>query len=155
KLEIVISETGYLSYSVKYKENNIILHSLLGIVFKEPSLTLRQFEVLSIDTLQHDKTWQPVWGEYENIRDQHKELRLKLADRNQSGIELEIVFRIFNEGLGFRYEFPKQQKLDHFIVADELTEFNLEGDHKAFWIPGDYDSNEFTYNTTKLSEIDA
>src|SRR5690242_19067870 len=68
---------------------------------------------------------------------------------------MQVIFRIFNDGLGFRYSFPRQAKLNHFIIADELTQFALTGDHTTFWIPGDYDTNEFKYNTTKLSEVDA
>ena len=68
---------------------------------------------------------------------------------------MKVAFRVFNEGVGFRYEFPKQESLNHFVVADELTQINLAGDYKAFWIPGDYDTNEYLYNTTKLSEVNA
>jgi hypothetical protein len=78
-----------------------------------------------------------------------------LKDHSNSGITITIIFRVFNNGVGFRYEFPKQDKLNHFVIADELTEFAMTGDHKTFWIPGDYDTNEFAYYTTKLSEIDA
>ena len=155
KLQIVFTDAGQLLYSIQFKENIIILPSSLGMVFKEPALKLDRFEILGIDSSVHNEAWQPVWGEYESIRDHHKELRLKLEDKNRSGIEIDIVFRVFNEGVALRYEFPGQPHLEHFIVADELTEFKMDGDHKAFWIPGDYDSNEFTYNTTKLSDIDA
>src|SRR4029078_11689681 len=88
-------------------------------------------------------------------RDHHKELRLHLQDKNNSGILMDVVFRVFDEGLGFRYKFPQQEKLLHFVVDDERSQFRLTGDHKTFWIPGDYDSNEYPYNTTKLSEVDA
>jgi hypothetical protein len=80
---------------------------------------------------------------------------VRLEDDRGSGILINVVFRVFNDGVGFRYQFPEQASLQHFIVSDEHTQFKLAGDHKAFWIPGDYETNEYTYNTTKLSEVDA
>lgn len=108
-----------------------------------------------MDSSFYDETWQPVWGEQSKIRNNYRQLVLSLIDKSGSGIKLNLVVRVFNDGLGFRYEFPQQEKLNHFIVADELTQFAMTGDHKAFWIPGDYDTNEFAYYTTKLSEVDA
>ncbi|RYZ15555.1 MAG: glycoside hydrolase family 97 protein, partial [Chitinophagaceae bacterium] len=102
-----------------------------------------------------DATWTPVWGEWSRIRDQHNELRFELEDRSDAHIRVNVVFRLFNEGLGFRYEFPAQKNLQHFVVAAEHTQFHLSGDHNAFWIPGDYDSNEYPYNHTRLSAVDA
>jgi hypothetical protein len=90
-----------------------------------------------------------------SIRNQYNQVVLKLTDTSANKIRLDIIFRVFNDGIGFRYSFPKQNALNHFIVADELTQFAMNGDHKAFWIPGDYDTNEFMYNTSKLSEVDA
>lgn len=147
-------EQGVLHYTLHYKNIPVILPSSLAIKLKKPAVELRRFEVVRIDSSVHDATWTPTWGEYSSIRDNHKQLFLQLKD-TASGILVNIVFRVFNEGVGFRYEFPGQQKLSHFILADELTQFQLAGDHKTFWIPGDYDSNEFTYYTTKLSEVDA
>jgi len=154
-VSVTIAPAGEVAYAVHYKNQPVVLPSGLSMHFKEPSVDLRQFIVQRIDSATHDETWQPVWGEYSSIRNHHKELRLSLKDKNGSGVEMNIVFRVFNEGVGFRYEFPQQEKLTHFVLADERSQFRLTGDHKAFWIPGDYDTNEFIYNTTKLSEVDA
>ena len=154
-LKTGLSENGELRYSLEFKGRMVVKPSVLGMQFKEPLLRLDQFQLVSADSVSFDQVWNPVWGEYSSIRNQYKELKLVLSDRKGSGISMNLVFRLFNEGLGFRYEFPKQDKLNHFIVSDELTGFALTGDHQAFWIPGDYDSNEFTYSTTRLSGVDA
>ncbi|MEO5563587.1 MAG: glycoside hydrolase family 97 protein [Chitinophagaceae bacterium] len=155
ELAIHNQDNGPLKYSVTYKGKTIISPSGLGFALKSPQVSLTNFKWLSSDTSVVDETWNPVWGEQSTIRNNYKQILVTLADRGSSGIKLNIIFRVFNDGVGFRYEFPKQDLLNHFIIADELTEFMLGKDHKAFWIPGDYDSNEFSYYTTKLSEIDA
>ncbi|MDQ6609203.1 MAG: glycoside hydrolase family 97 protein, partial [Bacteroidota bacterium] len=125
------------------------------LTFKEPAVDLKRFLIVKTDSSVYDETWVPVWGEYASIRDHHKQLTIWLKDKSGSDILLNVVFKVFNEGVGFRYEFPQQEKLNHFIVSDENTEFHLTGDLLAHWIPGDYNSNEFPYNHTKLSEVDA
>jgi hypothetical protein len=155
RLTVGIIGTGQLSYTVQYKNKPIVLPSVLELQFKEPAVNLTHFVLVRTDSSSYDQTWQPVWGEYSSIRDQHKQLKLSLRDRSGSNILVNVIFRIFNEGVGFRYEFPTQEKLSHFIVADERSRFRLTGDHKAFWIAGDYDTNEYIYNETKLSEVDA
>ena len=150
-----ISATGELSYTVHYKNRPVILQSSLGFLLKEPAVELKEFKLQRIDSSIVNQTWKPVWGEYATIRDHHKELRLNLQEQNGSGILINVVFRVFNEGIAFRYEFPKQDKLGHFVIADERSQFHLAGDHKTFWIPGDYDTNEYPYNTSLLSEVDA
>jgi hypothetical protein len=155
RLHTLVRNDGTLLYALIYKDRPVVQPSSLAMVFKEPNVALRHFTLVQADSSMHDETWKPVWGEYSSIRDQHKELRLTLRHRSGSNILVNVVFRLFNEGLGFRYEFPQQEALNHFIVADEQTQFSLAGDHRTLWIPGDYDSNEFTYNTTKLSEVDA
>lgn len=154
-LSVDLSANGNIRYTVNYKTHAVILPSSLSMKLKEPAINLNQFKLIKVDSSVYDQTWNTVWGEYSSIRDHHKELRLQLEDKNASGILMNIVFRVFNEGVGFRYEFPQQEKLMHFIVDDENTQFHLTGDHKTFWIPGDYDSNEYPYNETKLSEVDA
>ncbi|WP_428657407.1 glycoside hydrolase family 97 protein [Runella sp.] len=148
-----IAANGAIHYSVSYKKNTFIEPSTLGFSLNKPKISLTQFAIVSVDSSTVDETWQPVWGEVSKIRNSYKALGLLLKDN--SGILVKVHFRVFNEGVGFRYEFPKQEKLSHFIVGDELTQFNLAGDYKAFWIPGDYDTNEYLYNTTKLSEVNA
>ncbi len=142
-----------LAYEVDYKKNSIIKTSQLGFILKEPSIRLDYFAVTGKEQSSADNTWQPVWGEVKTIRNNYNQLVLKL--KGQNGILVDLIIRVFNDGVGFRYSFPQQEKLNHFIIADELTQFALTGDHKAFWIPGDYDTNEYGYYTSKLSEVDA
>jgi hypothetical protein len=155
QLSVILNQNGNITYSLNYKSRPVILQSTLGMKFKKPAVNLQQFKLLKIDSSAYDETWNTVWGEYRSIRDHHKELVFYLEEKNGSAIMMNIIFRVFNEGVGFRYEFPQQEKLLHFIVDDENTEFHLTGDHKAFWIPGDFDSNEYPYNETKLSDVDA
>jgi glucan 1,4-alpha-glucosidase len=150
-----ISNSGSLTYSVSYKKKNVIEPSSLGISFQKPAVSLTQFSILKVDSSAKDEHWTPVWGEVNKIRNNYKELILTLKDNSGSGIIVRLIFRVFNDGLGFRYEFPEQPSFKHFVVSDELTQFVVAGDHKTFWIPGDYDTNEYLYNTTKLSEVDA
>lgn len=155
RLTTTLAANGAFSYQLSYKNRAVMFPSSLGIRFKEPKVDLSKFSLVKVDSSTFDETWKPVWGEYSSIRDHHRELRLSLKDKGKSGILLNIIFRVFNEGIGFRYEFPEQDSLNHFIVSDENTEFHLTGDHTAHWIPGDYDSNEFFYSHTKLSAVDA
>jgi glucan 1,4-alpha-glucosidase len=155
KLGLLHRNGGDLMYQVFYKGKTVIASSGLGFKLKNPSVTLTAFILDGVDSSATDETWKPVWGEVSVIRNNYKQVTLKLTDRSGSGIQLHIIFRVFNDGVGFRYSFPQQGKLNHFIIEDELTQFALNGDHKAFWIPGDYDTNEFMYSTSKLSEVDA
>jgi hypothetical protein len=146
---------GQLRYGVSYKERNFIKPSGLAMRFNTPQVLLNKFDIVKTNQREFDETWKPVWGEVSSIRDHYDELTLQLKDKTGSGILINIVFRVFDDGIGFRYEFPAQEKLNHFIVAEEMTQFCVGADHSAFWIPGDFDSNEFQYNHTKLSEVDA
>ncbi|MCU6167531.1 glycoside hydrolase family 97 N-terminal domain-containing protein, partial [Enterobacter roggenkampii] len=103
-------------------------------------------------TSTFDESWKPVWGEANQIRNHYNELAVTL---NQKSTDRHIVirFRLFDDGLGFRYEFPEQKNLTYFVIKEERTQFAMAGDHKAFWIPGDYDTQEYDYTTSKLSEI--
>ena len=147
--------SGEVLYQVRYKGKSVIEPSKLGFVLSKPQVSLIRFSITAIDSSRTDTTWQPVWGEVSQIRDHHHELALTLQDRSSPAITLRVRFRVFDDGVGFRYEFPQQPALTHFVVADELTQFRLAADHRTFWMPGDYDSNEYLYNTTKLSEVDA
>jgi hypothetical protein len=102
-----------------------------------------------------DEKWNPVWGEVKTIRNHYQQLKIQLQQRSAPFYKMNIIFKVYEEGVGFRYEFPLQNNLKFFTVNDELTEFNLTADHKAFWIPADYDSNEYPYTTSKLSEVNA
>ncbi|UEG48564.1 glycoside hydrolase family 97 protein [Ferruginibacter lapsinanis] len=160
-LSFWINEAGTPMYACTYKTKDVILPSGMGFTIKEnfsktflPSL---RFNLAVIKTEQQsvDEKWQPVWGEVKEIRDNYNQLTVHLTQTNSTPVLMDIVFKVFNDGVGFRYEFPQQKNLNHFTIADEYTEFHLTGNHKAFWIPGDYDSNEFNPETTNLSEVDA
>jgi len=154
KLTFGLDAQGKPVYSVSYGEKPVILPSKMGFLLKEDdSLFSAGFAMTGAERAALDTIWSPVWGETKSIRDHYKELRVHLR-QVRSGRLLDVVFRVFEDGLGFRYEFPKQQALHYFIVANELTEFHLAGDHKTFWIPGDFDTNEYPYTTSRVSEID-
>ncbi|HNP23600.1 MAG TPA: glycoside hydrolase family 97 protein [Panacibacter sp.] len=155
RLVVSRNDAGEIKYSLSYKNKDVIKPSSVGFILSKPEVKLTNFSIAAVDTSSFDETWKPVWGEVSIIRNNYEELTLHLKDRSGSGMVLNLIFRVFNDGIGFRYEFPKQDAVNYFIVADELTQFALSGDNKTFWIPGDYDSNEYPYNTTKLSEVDA
>ncbi len=156
-----LNDAGEPFYQLYYKGKAVIKESKLGFEIKEQPTLLKGFTVAQTKTAELNEIWDPVWGEVKTIRNQYKELAVTLqqtaAKEATTNLTRQIVirFRLFDDGLGFRYEFPVQNELKYFTVADEKTEFNLTGDHKTFWIPGDYDTNEYAYTTSKLSEIDA
>ncbi|AQG79681.1 glycoside hydrolase family 97 protein [Spirosoma montaniterrae] len=154
RLTVQTDAAGELTYALTFQNQAVIAPSSLGFVFSRPAVTLNRFAVVSVDSAKADETWKPVWGEVAQIRNQYTELAVRVADKAGSNVQMVVRFRVFNDGLGFRYEFPEQPHLKHFVVADENTQFRLTADHTTFWIPGDYDTNEYLYNTTKFSEID-
>src|SRR5690606_13509233 len=111
------------------------------------------FSIVDAKTSEVQEIWHPVLGEQADILNHYHELVVSLV-QEKTGRRMNIVFRAFDDGIAFRYDFPKQNDLNYFVVSDELTQFNLTGDHKTFWIPGDFDSQEYVYNETKFSEID-
>ena len=113
---------------------------------------LNDFAILKTENSTFDDTWTPVWGEEKEIRNHYNELAVSLK-QNKTNRIVNIRFRLFNEGLGFRYEFPQQENLVYFVIKEERSQFAMTGDHTAFWIPGDYDSQEYDYTESKLSEI--
>ena len=153
-LSFALTPDGQPTYHLSFSGKPVVQKSSLGIELNEQPAFVKGFTVVKSDTSQTDETWQPVWGEVKQIRNHYKELTVTLQQPAQKNRTMIIRFRLFNDGLGFRYEFPEQTELKYFVVADEKTEFNLTGDHKTFWIPGDYDTNEYQYSTTKLSEVD-
>ncbi len=154
-LTFSITSTGEPAYSLNMGSKTVIEISRLGIALEGKTDFINGFSVERIDTAVVDETWKPVWGEVKEIRNHYKELAVTLTQAAEKNRKLIIRFRLFDDGLGFRYEFPEQKDLQYFTVTDELTEFNLTGDHNTFWIPGDYDTNEYTYSQTPLSKIDA
>jgi glucan 1,4-alpha-glucosidase len=153
-LQFTLDENGQPSYSVFFNQKPVILSSALGFSLNDDSLFYKDFVMTGTEEKSVDENWQPVWGELKNIRNHYKQMVVHLLQKNEKHRLLDIVFRVFEDGVGFRYEFPKQPGLQYFIVKDEMTHFNLTGDHKAFWIPGDYDTNEYPYTTCSLNAID-
>lgn len=161
-----ISNDGEPAYTLNYKNQEVIKLSHLGFeisnYFSGFSFTENNFssdfssnfQIIGHKNASYDETWMTVWGEESSIRNNYNELLVELKQKN-TGRFLNIRFRLFDTGLGFRYEIPEQENLGHFIVKQELTEFALTDDHIAIWIPGDYDSQEYDYNTTRLTEIEA
>lgn len=136
-----LNEKGTPTYSLYYNSKLVVQPSKLGFTLSEGKQLDQGFQLIRTDSLVADQTWQPVWGEVSNIRNHYKQMSYQLK-QTSSGILLNIIFRVFEDGIGFRYEFPRQSNLTYFTITKETTQFNLTGDHKAFWIPGDYDTNE-------------
>jgi len=148
-----LKPNGIPSYQLNYKSKPVIKSSNLGLEIKDVPSFLDGFTIIKTEQIASDTSWEPVLGEEKSIRNQYNELLVTLAQPKNNNRYIRIRFRLFNDGLGFRYEFPKQKDLNYFIIKEERTEFNLAGDHKIFWIPGDYDTNEYAYTTSKISEI--
>lgn len=154
KMTFSLTQGGEPGYQLTYKNKPVIRQSKLGIDIKDQTAFLNGFKITKTDTATVDETWKPVWGEVKQIRNHHRELAITLTQASPKERTLIIRFRLFNDGLGFRYEFPQQPNLQHFVVKDEITQFAMAGDHKTFWIPGDFDTNEYTYSTTPLTGAD-
>ncbi|WP_339895035.1 glycoside hydrolase family 97 protein [uncultured Algibacter sp.] len=148
-----LTSQGEPTYKVLYKNKDVIKLSKLGVSLKGKTSLIDDFMMVGTEENTVNETWQPVLGEQFSIRNLYNEKRFHL---NQKGTnkKLDIVFKVYDEGVAFRYEFTLENTVEYFIISDENTEFNLTGNHKTFWIPGDYDSQEYVYNETKLSEID-
>ena len=167
-----VQEDGIPTYKLTYKGKDVIKPSRLGLELKDENPTAEfgtemgmkgksnnpktslydKFSVTNTQTSTFDETWKPVWGEVNEIRNHYNELAVTL---NQSGTNRQLVihFRLFNDGLGFRYEFPQQADLNYFVIKEEKSQFAMPGDIKAYWIPGDYDTQEYDYIISNLSEI--
>lgn len=169
-----LNEAGAPVYELYFKNKVVIKPSTLGLELKKEDAnkktdfewTARKdhdqldsktnlmtgFTVANTQTATFDETWTPVWGEEKEIRNHYNELTVTL---NQAANDRQMVirFRLFNDGLGFRYEFPQQKNLNYFVIKEEHSQFAMAGDHTAFWIPGDYDTQEYDYTTSRLSEI--
>ena len=159
-MEFKILDGGIPAYNLNYKGKPVILDSKLGLLLKADQGTMSYndlsrkndvvdksslyngFEVKSVATASQDTVWNPVWGEESEIRDHYNEMAVTLHQK-QNDRDMVIRFRLFNDGLGFRYEFPLQYNLNYFVIKEELSEFAMTGDHWAYWIPGDYDTQEY------------
>lgn len=175
KMKFSLTKDGRPSYSLTYKGTTVIKPSTLGLELKRnidgapasfddfsPKTDAEKnnrltslydgFVVSKTEETTVDESWQPVWGESSSIRNHYNEMAVTL-NQPETKRFLVIRFRLFDDGLGFRYEFPSQEELTYFVIKEELTQFAMNGDHTAFWIPGDYDTQEYDYTTSKLSEI--
>ena len=169
-----LTAEGTPQYALSYGDKEVILPSNLGFEFRgvlkaqklvynadgtiskedrEPAYSFYDgFAVESVETASFDETWEPVWGEEKEIRNNYNELLVNLV-QTSSEKKMSIRFRLYNDGLGFRYEFPYQKNLSYFVIKEELTQFALAGDHTAWWLPGDYDTQEYNFTECRLSEI--
>ena len=146
-------DKGEPSYQLTYKNQEVIKTSKLGFELKNDKKSLlNDFTLTKTNTATFDENWNPVWGEVKTIRNNFNELAVTLT-QNETNRQMIVRFRLFNDGLGFRYEFPQQKNLNYFLIKEEKTQFAMTGDHKAYWIAGDYDTQEYDYTTSKLSEI--
>lgn len=153
ELKFGLSTKGEPTYELTYKKKAVIKTSKLGLELKNGTSFLDGFQIDKTEKNTFDETWSPVLGEQKNIRNHYNELLVTLSQEAANGRFIKIRFRLFNDGLGFRYEFPEQKNLNHFVIKEEKTQFALAGDHKAFWLPGDYDTQEYSTVTSNLSEV--
>ena len=171
-LTFTLTEEGEPCYSLDYGDRHVILPSTLGFEFRgkaadpkyaygetlevlpygKPDDFRRGFGIEKADTCSFDETWTPVWGEESRIRNHYNELAVTLRQKDTDRYMI-VRFRLYDDGLGFRYEFPEQDHLQYFVIKEEYTKFAMAGDHVAFWIPGDYDTQEYDYTESRLSEI--
>jgi len=153
QLQVLFSiDDGIPTYQLSYKGKTVIKPSKMGLeLFDSPDL-IHNFSIVDTQTSSFDETWTPVWGEESKIRNHYNEMAVTLQQENTQR-KMIVRFRLFDDGLGFRYEFPEQPELTYFVIKEERTQFAMTGDHTAFWIPGDYDTQEYDYTTSHLSEI--
>ena len=142
---------GTPTYKLSYKNKEVIKSSKLGLELKnDKNSLLNNFSISDTKIATFDETWKPVWGETSLIRNHYNELAITLYQK-ETDRNIIIRFRLFDEGLGFRYEFPTQKNLIYFVIKEEKTQFAMTGNHTAYWISGDYDTQEYDYTTSKLS----
>ncbi|WP_299120233.1 glycoside hydrolase family 97 protein [uncultured Winogradskyella sp.] len=151
-----IDNEGKPFYKVKFNNNIVVDTSYLGFEFKDVPALNENFIIKNTSTSIFNETWRMPWGEQLDVADNYTELKIELQEETSPERFLNIVFKVYDDGVGFRYEFPEQSRLrGDVFITEEHTEFNLKEDYKTFWIPGDWDIYEHLYNTTNLSEIDA
>ena len=149
KLDFELTKDGRPAYQVDYKGAPVINPSTLGLELKGTTSLMDGFKVVRTSTSTFDETWQPVWGETKDIRNHYNELLVELEQPSTTRF-MNIRFRVYDDGVGFRYEFPQQKNLVYFVIKEEHSRFAMTGDHTAWWIPGDYDTQEYDYTESKL-----
>ena len=152
KLTFALNEIGKPYYKVSYKNKEVIKESFLGLELKNTTNFISDFSIKKTEKNTFDQTWEPVWGEESKIRNHYNELLVSLHQKTSDRI-LNIRFRVYDDGVGFRYEFPQQKNLTYFTIVEEWTEFAMTADHTAWWIAGDYDTQEYDYTESRLSQI--
>lgn len=152
ELVFKVDSQGVPTYALSYKQKPVVKTSRLGLELKDDPGLMDGFTLAAADTSTFDETWTPVWGEESKIRNHYNELLVTL-DQKARKRQLKVRFRVFDDGVGFRYEFPLSSNLNYFVIREEHTQFAMTGNHTAFWIPGDYDNQEYDYTESRLSEI--
>ncbi len=150
-LNVSVNDSGTPTYSLSYKGKTLVADSRLGLVADEMGFA-DNFTISATDTMTVDRSWEPVWGEYSTVRDHFRELAVTFTGGEPSR-EMTVRFRVFDDGLGFRYELPRQDNANYLTLRDEATEFNFTADHKLFCIPGDYDTDEYLWSETSFSGL--
>ncbi len=145
-------KNGVPTYSMTFDGKTVIKPSTLGLELVNANDLMDGFNIVGSETSAFDETWQPVWGETKDIRNHYNELLVKLRQTSTDRF-MNLRFRVYDDGMGFRYEFPQQKNLVYFVVKDEHSQFAMNGDHTAWWIPGDYDTQEYDYTESRLSDI--
>lgn len=151
-LDFSLNSAGTPTYRVDYKGKAVILPSTLGLELTGGKPLTGSFRISRTATSAFDETWQPVWGETRDIRNHYNELLVEM-EQGAGGRLMNLRFRVYDDGMGFRYEFPQQRSMPYFVVKAEHTQFAMSGDNTAWWIPGDYDTQEYDYTESRLSEI--
>lgn len=151
----LLSAEGQPTYLVMHDDKKVVDTSFMSFEFKEAPELKKGFKIVNSTTATVDETWQMPWGEQADVRNNYSELIVNLEEASAAKRKLTIHFKVFNDGVGFRYEFPEQENVNELLITDENTEFNLTGDHTVWWIPGDWDIYEHLYNETSFSNIDA
>ncbi len=149
------SKVGIIDYSVFFKEVEVIKPSTLGFDFEKTPSMKGGFKILDTHLSMFEENWKMPWGEQLLVENKYNELKVELQETSELSRKLNIIFRVYNDGVGFRYEFPEQENISEVLITEENTQFNLTENHKVWWIPGDWDIYEHLYSTTLFSEIDA
>jgi len=155
QIDFSISSEGGPAYKVLYNNKAVIDSSTIGFEFKDQTPLHKNLEVIDSKKSSFSEKWEMVWGEQDSVENNYNELAISLMEREEPNRKFNVVFKVYDDGVGFRFEFPEQKNMEDVIITDENTEFQLTGDHKSWWIPGDWEIYEHLYNTTLVSEIDA
>lgn len=155
QLSFDLTADGTPTYKMDYNNKPVIATSRLGLELKNQKSLLDGFKMERVSRSSFDETWQPVWGEQSSIRNHYNEMAVCLSQPDDNGHLREMIvrFRLYDDGVGFRYEWPAQDNFTYFTIKEERTEFAMTGDHTAHWIPGDYDTQEYDYTISRLSEV--